>query len=57
MDRLFGKELSNLIDPINHNKSKQPARLHSQSMRTTSEDASKILGKRFNRSSMGQKDK
>jgi hypothetical protein len=57
MDRLFGKELSNLIDPLVHNKSKQPTRLHSQSMRSTNEDATKMLGKRFNRSSVGQKEK
>lgn len=54
MDRLFGKELSNLLEQNVHNKLKLPGRIHSQSSRAASEDNSKVLIKRFNRSSIGQ---
>lgn len=54
MDRLFGKELSNLLDANLYNKVKQPGRIHSQSGRFPSEDHPKQLTKRFNRSSFGQ---
>ena len=37
-----------------HNKLKLPGRIHSQSSRACSEDNSKVLIKRFNRSSIGQ---
>ena len=53
MDRLFGKELSNLLEPALHNKAKQPGRIHSQSGRLSAEEHSKLLNKRFNRSSFG----
>lgn len=55
MDRLFGKELSNLLDSnlYNNNKAKQPGRIHSQSGRFLNQDHPKQLTKRFNRSSFG----
>lgn len=52
MDRLFGREISNLLEPNAHCKARYLGRVHSQSSRSTSEDPSKAL-KRFNRSSFG----
>lgn len=54
MDRLFGKELSNLLEQNLPNRAKLPGRIHSQSGRAPSEEPSKMLIKRFNRSSIGQ---
>lgn len=53
MDRLFGKEISNLMDPHLANRSKIAGRIHSQSTRVVPEDNIKMQIKRFNRSSMG----
>jgi hypothetical protein len=51
MDRLFGKEISNVIDPSIDNKTKQLlGRTQFQLTRSTSQNTTKITGKRFNRS-------
>lgn len=50
MDRLFGKELSNLIEPF-QSKNRHLGRIHSQSTRGVSEDVAKVNVKRCNRSS------
>ena len=51
MDRLFGTELSNLLEPHLYCKPRQIGRVHSQSTRGVSKDPANLLIKRFNRSS------
>jgi len=47
MDRLFGKELSNLLDPLPHiNRFKPAARVPSKSIRLASHDENLAANKR-----------
>jgi len=50
MDRLFGREISNVLEPQNLSKVRNLVRIHSQSNRGVSEDHSKIISKKVNRS-------